>query len=36
MQYKFLTDILEDVYMRFAENVQRVYLSLYTEVPAAS
>ena len=34
MQCKFLTDILELVYLRFAETVQRVHLS--TDEPAAS
>ena len=34
MQCNFLTDILNLVYLRFAENVQRVHLC--TEVPAAS
>ena len=34
MQCKFLTDIMDLVYLRFAENVQRLHLS--TEKPAAS
>ena len=34
MQCNFLTDILDLVYLRFAENVQRVHLS--TEEPATS
>ena len=34
MQYNFLTDILDLVYLRFVKNVQRVHLS--TEEPAAS
>ena len=36
MQCKFLTGILDFVYMRFAENDQRVHPSLCTEIPAAS
>ena len=34
MQCNFLTDILDLVYLRFAQNVQRAHLS--TEEPAAS
>ena len=34
MQCTFLTDILDFVYLRFVENIQRVHLS--TEEPAAS
>ena len=34
MQCNFLTDILDLVYLRFAETVQRVHLS--TDEPAAS
>ena len=34
MQCNFLTDILDLVYLRFAQNVQSVHLS--TEEPAAS
>ena len=33
MQYNILTDILDLVYLRFAQNVQRVHLI--TEEPAA-
>ena len=34
VQCNFLTDILDLVYLRFAQNVQRVHLS--TDEPAAS